>query len=58
MALKRTKVLGWTKNMSATQTLVNQLSRKGQIDEANKLNEFNRNNHQQRAKNILRNARH
>lgn len=58
MALKRTRVLGWTKQMSSTQSLVNQLSRKGQIDEANKLNEFNRNAHQQRAKNILRNSRH
>lgn len=54
MALKRTRCLGWTKSMSATQRLVSQLGKTGQFDEANKLNELNRRNHQQRAANILR----
>ena len=58
MALKRTKVLGWTKNMGNVQRLVSNLARAGKMDEANKLNEANRKNHQQRAANILRNARH
>lgn len=58
MALKRTRVLGWTKQNSAHQALVNQLSRKGQIDDANKLNELNRLNHSKRVETILRAHKH
>lgn len=54
MALKRTKVLGWTKQMSATTRLINTLNKRGSFDQANALNEANRNNHQQRVGVILR----
>jgi hypothetical protein len=58
MALKRTKVLGWTKHMSATQKLVSTLNRRGNFEQASKLNEANRNNHQQRVGVILRRHKH
>lgn len=58
MALKRTKVLGWTKQMSGVQRLVSNLNRRGSFDEANKLNEANRSNHQQRVGVILRRHKH
>jgi hypothetical protein len=58
MALKRTRKLGWTKANSAHQRMVANLSRRGDIDGANKLNEFNKEQHAARVRTILRNARH
>lgn len=58
MALKRTRKLGWTKANSYHQQMVAQLSRKGDFDGANQLNEFNKARHADRVKTILRNARH
>lgn len=57
MALKRTKVLGWTKDMSATQSLINKMARAGDYEGANALNASNREAHQKRAAQILRNSR-
>lgn len=54
MALKRTRVLGWTEDMSRAQVRIRNFNKAGQFDQANALHSVVQTAHKSSVKQIMR----